>query len=241
MTTEHPADDPVPSAQGDPTVDTTTSAGGPAPGAAAEPADRPDSVQPPTAATPDIYARVRRFAPVLVVLFCAGLLVVVALVRPFDSPPAAIELRTPFVGADADPTAAYVVIHNAGGGDTLIGASTPAAATVEIQQRQGTTETDPGVLVTVDRLTVAGYSDTRLQPGGSQLLLTGLTRPLAPGDTVELTLQFEGAGTMTVEAEVASYLDIADRLLPPRLKIPGQDGVTPGQNGVTDAGGSSLP
>jgi copper(I)-binding protein len=186
-----------------------------------------------TAQPPDVYARIRRFAPVLVVLFCAGLMFVVAVIRPFDSPPAAPELRTPLVGADADPTAAYVVIHNAGGNDTLLGASTPAAATVEIQQRQGATDTDPGVLVTVDQLPIPGFTDTRLQPGSDQLLLTDLVRPLAAGDTVELTLQFERAGSLTVDAEVATYLDIADRLLPPRLKIPGQDGVTPGQNGVT--------
>ncbi len=187
-----------------------------------------------TAPPPDIYARIRRFAPALVVLFCAGLLVMVAFVRPFDSPPAAPELRTPLVGADVDPTGAYVVIHNAGGNDTLVGASSPAAATVEIQQRQGKTQTEPGELVVVDRLAVPGFSDTRLQPGGDQLLLTGLVRPLAAGDTVQLTLQFERAGAVTVDAEVASYVDIAERLLPPRLIIPGQDGgVAPGQNGVT--------
>ncbi len=181
----------------------------------------------------DIYYRIRRAAPILVVLFCAGLLLLVAVVRPFGSPPAAIELRTPFVGADADPTAAYVVIHNSGGNDTLVGASTPAATSVEIQQREGVTETDPGTLVTVDELEVPGFTDTRLQPGGDQLLLVGLTRPLAEGDTVELTLEFDRGGTQTVQAEVDTYLDIADQLLPPRLRIPGQEGVTPGQNGVT--------
>lgn len=225
MTTEHPADAP------DPT---------PEPGAAAEaPATAEEQPVATSVATtapvpaPDIYARIRRFAPVLVVLFCAGLLVLVAVIRPFDSPPAKPELRSPLVGADADPTAAYVIIQNEGGNDTLIGASTPAAATVEIQQREGTTDTEAGVLVAVDQLAVPGFTDTRLQPGGDQLLLTGLTRPLAAGDTIKLTLQFERAGAMTVEADVASYLDIADRLLPPRLKIPGQEGVTPGQNGVT--------
>ena len=183
---------------------------------------------------PDIYARIRRFAPALVVLFCAGLLVMVAVVRPFDSPPAAPELRTPLVGADVDPTGAYVVIHNAGGNDTLIGASSPAAATVEIQQRQGRTDTEPGELVVVEELAIPGFSDTRLQPGGDQLLLTDLVRPLSAGDTVELTLEFERAGTVTVDAQVESYVDIAERLLPPRLIIPGQEGgVAPGQNGVT--------
>ena len=220
MTTEPPADRPDPSAE--PVAGTGTEPTADAAGAVA--------VAPP----PDIYARIRHFAPVLVVLFCAGLLVLVAVLRPFDSPPAAPELRSPLVGAGADPTGAYVIIHNAGGNDTLVGASSPAASAVEIQQRQGATETEPGQLATVDQLTVSGFADTRLQPGGDQLLLVGLARPLAAGATVELTLEFDRAGAITVEAEVADYLDIADRLLPPRLVIPGQDGVTPGQNGVTD-------
>ena len=187
------------------------------------------------APAPDIYARIRRFAPALVVLFCAGLLVMVAVVRPFDSPPAAPELRTPLVGADVDPTGAYVVIHNAGGNDTL-------DRRVEPGRRHRRDPAAPGQ----DRhrarassswsseLAIPGFSDTRLQPGGDQLLLTDLVRPLAAGDTVELTLEFERAGTVTVDAQVESYVDIAERLLPPRLIIPGQEGgVAPGQNGVT--------
>lgn len=193
-----------------------------------EPVDRP--VAPPRT---DIYFRIRRFAPVLVVVFCAGILVLMAVVRPFTSPPSAPELNDPLVGSGSDPAAAYVVIDNTGGNDTLVGASTPAAASVELQQREGQTETDPGVLVTVDQIAVPGYEQTRLQPGADQLLLVDLVRPLSPGDTVAITLEFDRAGSVTVDAEVATYLDIADRLLPPRLIIPGQDGnpVQPGQSG----------
>ena len=64
---------------------------------------RPATATTAAAPAPDIYARIRRFAPVLVVLFCAGLLVMVAVVRPFDSPPAAPELRTPLVGRRRRP------------------------------------------------------------------------------------------------------------------------------------------
>jgi len=234
MTNEPPTTEPDPT---EPEASTQPSTADEAPTTAAAPtsatADAPGALTPAPAPRTDIYFRIRRFAPALVVLFCAGLLVMVAVVRPFDSPPAAPDLRTPLVGAGVDPTGAYVVIHNAGGNDTLVGASSPAAATVEIQQRQGKTDTEPGVLVVVDQLAIPGFEDTRLQPGGDQLLLTDLVRPLAAGDTVQLTLQFERAGSVTVDAEVASYLDIAVRLLPPRLVIPGQDGVTPGQNGVT--------
>jgi copper(I)-binding protein len=175
---------------------------------------------------PDIYARIMRFAPVLLVLFCAGLLVLVGFIRPFDTPASSLQMRDPLVGADNDPTGAYMVIHNAGGPDTLTGASTPAATSVILQtvspsdpnsDNSGT----PGVLVPADHLDVPGFGDLRLQPGSDQLLLQGLTAPLIVGQTITITLQFQRAGTVTVDAEVQPYSVIADRLLPPRLKLSG--------------------
>lgn len=182
---------------------------------------------PPAAATPpprtDIYARIRRLAPVLIVLFCAGILVFVAIVHPFRKPPVALELRSPLVASEGDPAAAYVVIHNGGGSDTLLSASTPAAATVVLQQWQTTEPTDGtepvGHLVTVPQLEVPGFGDLAMQPGGDQLLLSGLTAPLTVGSTIPITLEFARSGTRTVQAEVQTYDVIGDRLLPPRLKV----------------------
>ena len=199
------------------------------------PTDTPDTPSTPaaaaagTGATPtppprtDIYARIRRAAPVLVVLFCAGLLVFVAIIHPFSKPPVAIEVRTPLVASEGDPTAAYVVLHNGGGSDVLLGASTPAAASVVLQQWQTTSTSDgtepSGHLVTVDQLDVPGFGDLRMQPGSDQLLLSGLVAPLSPGQTIAITLEFERSGTRTVQAEAQTYDTIADRLLPPRLKV----------------------
>ncbi|CAM8643002.1 COG2847 Copper(I)-binding protein [Acidimicrobiia bacterium] len=167
-----------------------------------------------------IYRKIRRKAPILVVLFCMGLLVFAAFASPFKKPPAAIDLRLPLIGADSNPAAGYVVIHNAGGSDTLLGASTPAAATVTIQQRRPSPTDPAGVLVAVGSLKVAGFEDLRLQPGSDQLLLEGLVKPLTVGEKIQLTLRFERAGNITVEADVQSYLEIADRMLPSRLKLP---------------------
>lgn len=178
--------------------------------------EAPDPSPPRT----DIYARIRRFAPVLIVVFCAGLLITVGVVRPFSTPPVDIELRSPLVASEGDPTAAYVIVHNAGGSDTLLSASTPAAASVVLQQWQ-TSDTDPtGRLVTVDSLEVPGFDDLRMQPGGDQLLLTGLRAPLVVGQTIPMTLTFERSGERTVEAEAQPYDVIGDRLLPARLKLP---------------------
>jgi len=170
-----------------------------------------------------IYRKIRRKAPILVVLFCMGLLVFAAFASPFKKPPAAIDLRLPLVGADTNPTAGYVVIYNAGGSDTLLGASTPAAATVTIQQRQPSPTDPAGTLVAVDSLAIEGFSELRLQPGSDQLLLEGLVKPLTVGEKIQLTLRFERSGNITVEADVQSYLEIADRMLPARLKLPGEN------------------
>ena len=47
----------------------------------------------------------------------------------------------------------------------------------------------------------AGGSVT-LQPGGLHVMLIDMQKELAPGDKISLTLTFEKAGPMTVEAEV---------------------------------------
>jgi copper(I)-binding protein len=183
---------------------------------------------------PDIYSRIMRFAPLYVIVFCVGIVVLVGFVRPFDSPAPAITLRDPLVGVDYDPTGAYMVIHNAGGADTLLSASTPAAASVQLQlfapvdtttsvvANGGVVANIGGLLTDVDQLDIPGFGDLRLQPGTAQLLLKGLVSPLTVGQKVPITLQFKKAGAITVDATVATYDDIADRLLPPRLKLPSQ-------------------
>jgi copper(I)-binding protein len=197
------------------------------------PSDTPAAVEAPPRT--DIYFKIRRAAPVLVVVFCAGLLVIMALLRPFNDPAADPELRDAFVGFSEtdgattidDPAAAYVVIDNTGGSDTLLSASTPAAERTMLQELEGASDTSPGHLVTVDELPIEGYQETRLQPGSDQLLLSGLRPGLAVGDTVEITLDFERAGTVTVEAEVQTYAEIGERLLPPRLEVPTGQSPTP--------------
>lgn len=41
-----------------------------------------------------------------------------------------------------------------------------------------------------------------MKPGGYHVMLLGLTRDLHPGDTVAVTLTFEKAGPLTVQAPV---------------------------------------
>jgi periplasmic copper chaperone A len=54
----------------------------------------------------------------------------------------------------------------------------------------------------VDKIVVPPGARVELKPGGYHLMLIGLTRALAPGQDVTLTLVFEGAGPVTARAEV---------------------------------------
>jgi hypothetical protein len=44
-----------------------------------------------------------------------------------------------------------------------------------------------------------------LKPGGLHMMLVDIKHPLEPGKTVEATLQFEKAGTVTVEMPVLPF------------------------------------
>ena len=54
----------------------------------------------------------------------------------------------------------------------------------------------------VARLEIPAGGSVALQSGSYHIMLIGLTKPLAAGETVELTLLFEKAGAITVRAEV---------------------------------------
>lgn len=183
----------------------------------------------PPSPKPDVYARIMRFAPVYVVAFCIGVLVLVAFLRPFETPSSEVRIENALVGADNNPTGAYFLLRNAGGSDTLVGASSPAATSISLQIIDPTTTTSTpesaasgGTYMTVDRIDIPGFTDLKFIPGGNQLLLNGVVSPLVTGQTVPITLQFERAGEITIDAVVEPYSVIADRLLPPRLKLPGQ-------------------
>ncbi|WP_439572709.1 copper chaperone PCu(A)C [Phreatobacter sp.] len=76
-------------------------------------------------------------------------------------------------------------------GDTLTGASTPAAEAVELRP-------DPRGPA-ASRWEIAARRPVAMRPDGPHLLLTGLKRPLVRGDRVPLDLRFERSGMRQVE------------------------------------------
>jgi copper(I)-binding protein len=97
--------------------------------------------------------------------------------------------------------AVYVTIANRGAEpDALLSATTDAAATVELHE----TVQEGGVMKMRPRPTfeVPGGGRLEMKPGGHHIMLLGLTRDLKPGDTVRVTVTFEKAGRLTVDAPV---------------------------------------
>ncbi len=97
----------------------------------------------------------------------------------------------------------FVTIRNIGSeADTLVAVSSPAAARVELHTslREG----DIMRMRPVENIPVPAGGSVTLAPGGLHMMMMGLTRPLAVGETVPVTLRFERAGQVTVNMAVQS-------------------------------------
>jgi len=98
-------------------------------------------------------------------------------------------------------SAAYMVLRNSGDqADRLVSATSDVAESVELHISQ--TENDVTTMRPVEYIEVPPGGETELQPGGLHIMLIGLKHELKAGDKVKLTLAFEKAGTISVEAEV---------------------------------------
>lgn len=119
---------------------------------------------------------------------------------------AEIEIADPYARA-ASPSAmsgaAFMAITNTGDvPDRLIAASSDIAARVELHTH---IQDAGGVMRMVevkDGFEVGPGETVMLQRGGAHVMFMGLTRSMAQGDTVEVTLTFEQAGDVTLEIPV---------------------------------------
>ena len=101
------------------------------------------------------------------------------------------------VPAGASTAAAYLTIVNSGAApDRLLGATTPVAARATLH-RSGTMN-GMSHMATMSAVSVTGRGQAVFAPGGLHLMLEGLTKPLAVGQTVPVMLRFERAGLVQV-------------------------------------------
>jgi copper(I)-binding protein len=95
----------------------------------------------------------------------------------------------------------YMKIRNsAAAPDRLIGASSPAAARVElhVHLREG----EVMKMREVKGYDVPAKGAFELKPGGAHLMLMEIRRPFAEGEKVPVTLKFERAGEIKVDFHV---------------------------------------
>lgn len=104
-------------------------------------------------------------------------------------------------------TSAYMTLVNRGDSDIkLTGASSPAANSVTLHN----TVRRAGGQMSMEHLmsaTVAAGGRLELKSGGMHLMLMGLKKPLRDGDSVRVSLQFEGGFVQTITLPVVSVLN----------------------------------
>jgi copper(I)-binding protein len=106
----------------------------------------------------------------------------------------------PPIGADR-PAAGYLTITNPGvTADALVGVTSPIAMSCEIHETSMDSSGMAG-MHPIDRLEIPAGGTVALEPGGYHLMLMD-SQAMTVGTTVELRLEFEGAGTVVVQAEV---------------------------------------
>ena len=116
-----------------------------------------------------------------------------------------IHVMSPWVRAVppvSKTTAVFMMIENAGGADdVLLGAEVPWAEKVEVHtvtKKDGMMEMHPveqPLVLPKDGMLV-------LKPGGYHLMVMGLKRVPANGESVPVTLIFQGAGKVSFDAQV---------------------------------------
>ena len=97
----------------------------------------------------------------------------------------------------------YLVLRNRGAkDDRLLSASSPLTARVELRapvQDVGELERDNGSLAAI---AIPAGAETRLEPGGLHLRFIDLQKPLEDEQRLSVMLQFENAGSITVDLYV---------------------------------------
>lgn len=98
----------------------------------------------------------------------------------------------------AKVAAGYMKITSAAA-DRLVGASSPAAARVELHVTEKKGEVMRMREVKAYDIPLRGFE---LSPGGAHLMLVDIKAPFKEGAKIPLTLRFEKAGEMKVELQV---------------------------------------
>jgi len=96
----------------------------------------------------------------------------------------------------------YLNLANEGSSpDVLLSVESQAAAAVEMHETK-IDENDVMRMTPLSKIEVPAGGSVSLEPGGKHIMLINLKQELKPAEKISLTLNFEKAGPLTVEAEV---------------------------------------
>lgn len=121
-----------------------------------------------------------------------------------QTPAQALTVADAYVRApapSAPSTGAFMAIRNSGTADRhVLKAHSAAARAVELHTHRN----EGGVMKMrpVADIAVKAGGETILKPGGLHVMLIGLVRPLAEGDVVPITLDFDDGSSVNIEAPV---------------------------------------
>jgi copper(I)-binding protein len=103
-----------------------------------------------------------------------------------------------------DRGAVYFTLQNTGEeADRLVSAASDAAGTVQVHE---TTMVDgTAQMGEVDGVDVPAGGSVTFEPGGYHVMLMEIPEPLEVGSSIDVTLTFEGAGEVTVPAEIREF------------------------------------
>jgi copper(I)-binding protein len=122
---------------------------------------------------------------------------------------AQVQVEKPWARATApgaQVAGGYMMLRNAGGAaDKLVGASSPAAARVELHVH--IKEGDVMKMRQVPAYDVPPNGTFELKPGGAHLMFFNIARPFKEGDRIPVKLKFEKAGEVSVEFHVGRLVD----------------------------------
>jgi copper(I)-binding protein len=101
----------------------------------------------------------------------------------------------------------YLLIRNGGAADRLVGASSDAAARVELHVHMH----EGGVMKMreVPGYDVPAKGSFELKPGGAHLMFMDIKRPFKEGEKIAVKLRFEKAGEVNAEFQVGGLGDSA--------------------------------
>jgi hypothetical protein len=109
--------------------------------------------------------------------------------------------------ASESEASAFLVIENQSDAQVaFMGALTPAADSVLLHRLVG------GLMQPATPFWIAAHGYVDFVPGGYHLMLEGLRRQLAIGDTVNLALRFSSGVTLSVRVPVLNYTDAVSEL-----------------------------